>query len=181
MGRTTKDQPTLFWYVSQPTESKVDVSINGVGKAPPTFFSQELSGVKQAGIQRLDLSTAKGADGKPVRLQPGQEYEFTIEVEVNEKAGSGDPTARRRFRCEPPQGADKVDDSDKAAAAERYAEAGIWYDTLAALNDLIDADKGDADLIEQRRALLKSAGLDEDKPGHIVQSSGAGDHEHPTP
>ena len=40
-----------------------------------------------------------------------------------------------------------------------YAEAGIWYDALAAISALIEASPGDARLVKQREALLTQAGL----------------------
>ncbi|WP_179137096.1 DUF928 domain-containing protein [Candidatus Entotheonella palauensis] len=40
-----------------------------------------------------------------------------------------------------------------------YAEAGLWYDALATISDLIDATPADAGLRQQRAALLEQVGL----------------------
>ena len=40
-----------------------------------------------------------------------------------------------------------------------YAEAGLWYDALAAMSELIDGAPNDAALRQQRAALLTQIGL----------------------
>jgi hypothetical protein len=40
-----------------------------------------------------------------------------------------------------------------------YAEAGLWYDAIAAISDLIDAAPQDTTLRQQRAALLEQVGL----------------------
>ena len=49
--------------------------------------------------------------------------------------------------------------SDDAARASAYAQAGIWYDALDAISNAIEANPNDASLKEQRAALLKQVGL----------------------
>jgi hypothetical protein len=44
-----------------------------------------------------------------------------------------------------------------------YAEAGLWYDAVAALGELIDQTPTDRTLVEQRAALLRQVGLPEAK------------------
>ncbi|HMA18903.1 MAG TPA: DUF928 domain-containing protein, partial [Thermoanaerobaculia bacterium] len=41
------------------------------------------------------------------------------------------------------------------------AEAGLWYDALTAISDLIERAPGDAVLLNQRAALLGQVGLSE--------------------
>ena len=40
-----------------------------------------------------------------------------------------------------------------------YAQAGLWYDALKSISDLIDAAPQNQDLHNQRTALLKQVGL----------------------
>ena len=53
----------------------------------------------------------------------------------------------------------------KAAASGElpaiYAEAGLWYDALASISDLIELRPNDAQLRKQRSALLTQVGLPE--------------------
>jgi hypothetical protein len=47
----------------------------------------------------------------------------------------------------------------KARAPFIYADAGLWYDTLAVLSELIDAAPNDPALRQQRASLLAQVGL----------------------
>ena len=49
----------------------------------------------------------------------------------------------------------------KMASPSVYAEAGIWYDALQSLSDLIQANPGDKVLRETRADLLEQVGLHE--------------------
>ena len=53
----------------------------------------------------------------------------------------------------------KVSSASKADLPAVYAGAGIWYDAIAALNELIAAAPQDAALRTQRSALLREVGL----------------------
>jgi len=55
--------------------------------------------------------------------------------------------------------ATKVSGTSKADLPNLYAEAGLWYDAIAAMNDLIDQSPGNQALREQRSALLRQVGL----------------------
>jgi hypothetical protein len=46
-----------------------------------------------------------------------------------------------------------------AALANVYADAGVWYDALAALSEAIDAHPKDAALHQTRADLLQQVGL----------------------
>ena len=49
----------------------------------------------------------------------------------------------------------------KEDLATRYAEAGIWYDALEAVTDLIERSPGDSKSLGYRAALLRQVGLPE--------------------
>jgi len=51
--------------------------------------------------------------------------------------------------------------ADKRTSARLYATAGLWYDTIATLSELIDAVPQDALLRQQRATLLDQEGLTE--------------------
>ena len=53
----------------------------------------------------------------------------------------------------------KVAHARKSDLPSIYAEAGIWYDTVAAISELIDAAPQDQALHKQRTALLSQVGL----------------------
>jgi len=53
----------------------------------------------------------------------------------------------------------KLSGASKAQVPSLYAQAGLWYDALAAIGDLIDQAPQDRSLQEQRSALLRQVGL----------------------
>ena len=53
----------------------------------------------------------------------------------------------------------KLSQSDKRNVPHIYAESGIWYDTIMALSELIEANPNDMVLRRQRAALLEQVGL----------------------
>ncbi len=55
----------------------------------------------------------------------------------------------------------KLAQAEKGEIPQIYAEAGIWYDALMAISDLIDAASGDAVLRIQLSGLLEQVGLPE--------------------
>ena len=67
-------------------------------------------------------------------------------------------------RVSPPDGlAAKLSRASKADMPSLYAAAGLWYDAVAALGELIDQTPTDRALVEQRSALLRQVGLPETK------------------
>ena len=49
----------------------------------------------------------------------------------------------------------------KTALPQIYAQAGVWYNAVEALSDLIDAAPQDTSLRQQRAALFEQVGLTE--------------------
>jgi uncharacterized protein (UPF0335 family) len=63
-------------------------------------------------------------------------------------------------RVEMPEGLKtKVAQAPKSDLPSIYAEAGMWYDTVAAISELIEAAPQDQALRQQRTALLAQVGL----------------------
>ncbi len=63
-------------------------------------------------------------------------------------------------RIEPPQALPvKLGQATKDELPAIYAEAGIWYDALASISELIDAAPSDQALQRQRAALISQIGL----------------------
>ena len=52
-------------------------------------------------------------------------------------------------------------DAGKANAPRRYAEAGVWYDALMAISDLLQSNPADTEIRQQRTLLLEQGGLGE--------------------
>jgi len=147
-GLTTREQPTLYWYISKPVASRLEVTVindQAIDPALPTH----------AGIQSIDLAKAG------VKLKPGVEYRWFVSAIGDPDQRSNDVVASGTIERITP---DKALKSKIAGANERdlarvYAQAGVWYDTIDTLSRMIEKSPGDSALREQRAELLEQVGL----------------------
>jgi hypothetical protein len=153
-GLTTQEQPSLFWYQSKPADAKFELTLLQENKVKPLVQVTIERSVK-AGIQRLKLAD-HGA-----RLVPGVEYQWVVALITDPDNRSTDLVASGVIkRVEP---ADELKDRVRQATPSSlpgvYAEAGYWYDALAALSDQIETHPNDTGLKSIRADLLQQVGL----------------------
>jgi hypothetical protein len=160
VGLTAREQPVIYWYLSQDATDPVKISIV-VPKKPKPLLAQELPPGTKAGLHKIDLASEKH-DGKPVKLEPGVPYTVTVKVMTAGSGNAGDPFAQCKIlRVDPdkaPADAAKeaAKESDPAKRAAAYGKAGIWFDYLDALNEAIAAKPNDEALLQKRaKALAK--------------------------
>ena len=153
-GLTVSEQPSLYWYISAPTSLPVELTVMDPGLTQP-LLEVRLTAPIEAGIHRLRLSD------HGVRLAHGVAYRWYVAVV---------PDAGRRSRDILAGGAiERINPSSEVAVrlgqARRedlpaiYAEAGLWYDALATMSDLIESAPDDTELRRQRAALLSQVGV----------------------
>ena len=151
---TTSEQPSLYWFISKPTSLPVELTVMDPQGVQPILETRVPAPVK-AGIQPVRLADYN------VHLAPGAAYRWFVAVI---------PDADRRSKDILAGGAiERVDlqqdvKAKLAKASEKeipfiYAQAGLWYDALKSISDLIDAAPQDQELHNQRAALLKQVGL----------------------
>ena len=153
-GLTTKEQPTLYWYVSEPVQARLEVTlINDDDIDPELEQAVDTSG--QAGIQSMDLAKTR------TRLVPGKEYRWFVSVVAGSGQRSNDIVASGTIqRIKPSADLQKeIAGANETALMDVYARGGIWYDAIDAASRLIGKMPGDAALQEQRAALLEQVGL----------------------
>jgi len=154
VGLTTKDQPTLYWYTSQPIDYTVEFTIIE-NKEPKALVETRINPPVQAGIQRVRLTDYN------VSLKTGAQYRWYITVIPDPKNRSKDIFARgfieRVDASETLQA--RLTQSDSAQIANVYATEGIWYDALSAISDSIDSTPSDINLRMQRASLLEQVRL----------------------
>lgn len=155
-GLTTQEQPALYWYLSQPTTTPIELTIIEDWAIKPVLETR-LPAPKNAGVQRVRLSQ------HGVRLQPGVTYRWFVALVPDAENRSKDILAggliersdfSEKVRAQLAQGGPRQ-------APYILAEAGIWYDALSAISDMIDASPNDDALKQQRAALLEQVGLQE--------------------
>lgn len=153
-GVTASEQPALYWFISSATSLPVEVAIMDPQGVKPLFESR-LAGPIEKGIHRIDLAELG------VRLAPGVPYRWSVTVVPDPKRRSRDILATATIeRVEFPDALRaKLPQTSKSELPSLYAEAGLWYEALAAISELIDRAPEDATLRQQRAALLSQVGL----------------------
>jgi hypothetical protein len=159
-GLTLREQPALYWFISRPSSSPVELTLVDPNAADP-LVEVHLKPPIKAGVHRVNLADHN------VRLKPGIAYQWYVSVVADSGRRSKDILSGGSV--------ERVDAPDdlkaKVAAAagprlpEVYADAGIWYDAVAALQDLLDASPKDTALLGQRAELLRSAGVPDIRAG----------------
>ena len=98
-----------------------------------------------------------------IRLAPGVAYKWSVSLITDPTQHSRDiVTAGTIERIDlPNELRNQLRHADKRTSARLYAMAGLWYDTIATLSELIDAIPQDALLRRQRATLLDQEGLTE--------------------
>lgn len=153
-GFTTSEQPSLYWFISKSTSLPVEFTVMDPHGVQPILETQ-LPAPVTAGVHRIRLSDFN------VRLAPGTAYQWFVSVVPDADRRSKDITAGGAIeRVEMPEGLKaKVAQAAKSDLPSLYGEAGLWYDTVAALSDLIEAAPQDLALRKERTALLSQVGL----------------------
>jgi hypothetical protein len=142
-GYTTRDMPTIYWYVSETINRPVEVTLTTtepLRDAATPALEITLQPPISRGVHALRL------EDHGVVLKPGVEYQWFVAVVSNTAQRSSDIVAGGSIQ--------------RIAQADAV-EGGIWYDAIDQLSKLISADPGNGKLRQQRAALLEQVGLRE--------------------
>ena len=153
-GLTTSEEPALFWFISSASSYPVEVTLVDPQKTDP-LLELRIDPPVAAGVHRLRLADHK------IKLAPGAAYQWYVAVVPDTGRRSKDILAGGMIeRVATPDGlAAQVTRTGKRDLPALYANAGLWYDALAALGDLIEASPQDRALLDQRSQLLRQIGL----------------------
>lgn len=155
-GLTKDGQPTLYWFISEGTTAPVEFTLMTDQFVRP-IAEVRLSSPRETGVQAIRLAD------HGIKLSTGVPYRWYVAVIVNPERRSKDIVAGGVIeRIEPSESL--VAFLGRATSADLpriYAEAGIWYDAIAALSALIERSPGDVAVRHQRAALLDQVGLQE--------------------
>ena len=153
-GLTTKEQPTLYWYSSEPVLAKLEVTLINDDDIDPVL-EEVVATPGEAGIHSIDLAKT-GA-----KLVPGKEYRWFVSVVADPGQRSNDVVASGTIQRITPSKAlnSEIAGADENAFAGIYAREGVWYDAIDSLTRMIDKSPGDSGLKQQRTALLEQVGL----------------------
>jgi len=123
---TTKAQPILWWYLTNPSSNKIEFTIN---RSFETIVKVELPAGTPAGLQKVDL--AKVGKDVSVKLAPETPYEWTVRVKQGPDPAAH-PVTLGWIEYRPPANdvAAAFAAASPAQAAAGYAARGYWYDSL---------------------------------------------------
>jgi hypothetical protein len=148
-GLTASASPTLYYYASRAVSLPVVLSIRSPNDARP-LVETSLAPPRAEGIYPINLATYRA------QLQPNILYTWSVSVTVDPKMPSDDVVASATVMRVQADAA--VDNAARAAPPARrpavYAQAGLWYEAVAAAVDGESTD-GHAAL----DALLDQVGL----------------------
>jgi Domain of Unknown Function (DUF928) len=154
VGLTVQEQPVLYWYLSQEAKYPVEVTLTDRQSIRP-LLEKRLAPPLQPGLHVLRLADYG------VHLTPGVPYKWSVALITNPTARSQDIITSGGIERTTPSDElrSQLAQANKMTVARLYAASGIWYDTLAVLSELIDAAPQNAQLRQQRAALLEQEGL----------------------
>ncbi len=156
VGLTVQEQPSLYWYLSATTTCQVEVTLTDEQTVEP-LLELKLDPPTTPGLQRVRLID------HGVRLSPGVRYQWAVALVPDPNHRSKDIIAaggiERTKTTEALQA--KLGRANTMDVAAIYAEEGLWYDTVAAISDLITTAPQDSALRMQRAALLEQGHLPE--------------------
>jgi len=106
-------------------------------------------------VQRISLKDLG------IKLEPGVQYKWFVTLQVGAEASSKDVVAGGTIERIPFIEALSIHLSSTKNGEDvfRYAEAGLWYDAIATISEMIDKAPDDRMLRKQRASLLQQVGL----------------------
>ena len=158
IAHTSKAQPTLYWYVSEPGEALYEIALIE-DKTLKTVIEGRLDNIVEPGIHEIPLEKFN------VTLTPGVVYQWFVTLIIDAEQRSRDIVASgmiERIEPSPEQKAqlhlaDRVSEQQVAV----YAQEGFWYDALSSISELIESHPKRHQYRSLRASLLEQVGLQE--------------------
>ncbi|MGH7235125.1 MAG: DUF928 domain-containing protein [Nitrospiraceae bacterium] len=156
VGETVKKSPALYWYLSQTTSLPIVFTLEDTRHFKPVL-QVTLKAPTSPGVQMIRLADYEKT------LEEEVQYRWHIAVRIDPESPSKDIHAMGIIERIPYTEALFLGRScrDPRDAVCLYAEAGLWYDAIMVISDLITANPNDRVLRLQRAALLHQVGLDD--------------------
>lgn len=160
VGQTEHPSPTLYWYLSAPSPSPIELTLVDDEAIEP-LLRLRLPGPIDAGLHALPLADLG------VVLPPNKVHRWFVALVHDPERRSKDELAEGAIERIAPlapasSGSSSPPRTPEAlrAAALRSAGQGLWYDALGTLSLALEQAPGDRSLAADRQALLDQAKLD---------------------
>lgn len=157
-GQTSSPQPTLYWYISNPTLQSfkfIEFKLKSTQSEEPILITQ-LPFSKHSYFQKLDLA------GFNISLKPNQLYSWSVALVK-------DPTMRYDDYADSAtikylkvnQIMQKKLNQSNTNSAHIYAESGFWYEAISTILQQLEEQPNDTLAKKDLVALMKQVGLDQ--------------------
>ena len=135
-GLSANPAPTLYYFVSGPVYWPIRFTISAPMQPAPVIDA-EIAPPSAAGVYTLNVSDYQ------VRLRPGIIYTWSVSAIIDPKARSRDLVATASLLLGTPDPAveNAVRTASPARRADLYAQAGFWYDAVAAAAEAAPFDR----------------------------------------
>lgn len=155
VGYTVKETPAVNWFMSKTTVYQVRFTLRD-DRSTRSFQEKIIATPKQPGIYTINLKELG------LMLEPNVQYKWFVSVIRDAESPSKDIVAGGVIeRCELSECLTerdiKLTCTDQSVMDN--ARAGLWYDAMGCLCNLIDADPKNDKLRRLRARLLKDVGL----------------------
>lgn len=150
LAYSASEQPTLYWFISDPYPANVEISITQDGSIEPVLEA-DLGPADKAGIHALSLAD------RGISLDTGVEYNWYVTLVLDPNARSQDLGAGSSLIVTP-----LIRSMNETNPLERgiaLASAGLWYDAMDVINRGIESQPGNFELTAARAALLDEVDL----------------------
>jgi hypothetical protein len=134
-GLTASASPTLYYFVSQAANLPITLAIRAPNETRP-LVETSLTPPRAAGIYAIGLA------GYRAQLQPNVLYTWSVSETVDPQAPSNDIVASAtimRVAADPAVDA-AAHNAPPVRRAAIYAQAGLWYEAVAAAFDASNTD-----------------------------------------
>ena len=163
-GLTASPTPTLYFFVSQPITWPIQFTISAPTRPNP-LVEVNIPAPRQAGVHAV-----RTADYH-VRLETGVLYTWSVSVILNHEARSRDIVASASLLRTAPDPAIDIA-LGRALTSQRavlLAQAGLWYDAVAAAADIEAFDRHAAlDALMNEVGLVEPARYDRETVGGVL-------------
>jgi hypothetical protein len=135
-GQTISQAPTLYYFVSARIDQRTQLTISAPRRAAP-LLETDIPAPRAPGLYALRLADL------PVRLDENTLYTWSISVITDPRERAKDVVASASLLRTVPDPA--LDGVIRAAPPQRraglFAQAGLWYDAVAAAAETKDLDR----------------------------------------
>jgi len=157
-GLTLKEQPTLYWYISDIKNANVELTLTvdeTISVEP--VLEKQLTSPGEAGIYSIDLKEHN------IKLKQGVDYFWAVSIIIDPNQRSKDiiTGGGLKFINAPAELATKLRNAKKDDRFSILARNGIWYDAIEEISRNIKAQPLNKALRDQRASLLSQMKITE--------------------